>query len=93
MPTITDLARMMIVLSDNVATGMLVRLLGKDRINATMLDWGLSQTELVWRMELGADIRNYALSSPRELGHLMELIATDAVIGPAACAAMRDHLA
>jgi beta-lactamase class A len=91
-PTVRDLARMMIVVSDNVATGMLVRLLGKDRINQTMRDWGLSQTELVWQMELGADIRNYAVSTPRELTRLMELIASDAILTPEDCAAMRDHL-
>lgn len=91
-PTITDLARMMVIVSDNVATGMLVRLLGKGRINQTMREWGLEQTELVWRLELGADIRDYAVSTPRELSRLMELIATDAVLSPAACAAIRDHL-
>lgn len=91
-PTVNDLARMMIVVSDNVATGMLVRLLGKERINQTMRAWGLPQTELVWKMDPGASIREYAVSTPRELARLMELIATDAVLTPASCAAMRDHL-
>ena len=91
-PTVQDLARLMIVVSDNVATGMLVRLLGRERINQTMRDWGLFQTELVWKLELGHDIRDYAVSTPRELARLMELIATDAVLTPEACAAMRDHL-
>ncbi len=93
MPTVGDLARLMIVVSDNVATGMLVRLLGKEQINATMRAWGLSRTELIWNMELGGDTREYALSTPRELGRLMELIATDGIVSPHACAAMRDHLA
>jgi beta-lactamase class A len=92
MPTVQDLARMMIVVSDNVATGMLVRLLGKERINQTMRDWGLAQTELVWKLELSHDIRDYAVSTPRELAGLMELIASDAVLTPEACAAIRDHL-
>lgn len=91
-PTVQDLARMMIVVSDNVATGMLVRLLGKERINQTMREWGLMQTELVWKLELGHDIRDYAVSTPRELARLMELIASDAVLTPDACAAIRDHL-
>lgn len=91
-PTVTDLARMMIVVSDNVATGMLVLLLGKDAINRTMRDWGLRETELIWKLELGADIRDYAVSTPRELARLLELIATDAVLTPGACAAIRDHL-
>ncbi|MFT4038693.1 MAG: serine hydrolase [Thermomicrobiales bacterium] len=91
-PTINDLARMMIIVSDNVATGMLVRLLGKDAINSSLRGWGLPDTTLVWQMTLGDDIRNYAVSTPRELARLMELIATDAIISPGACAAMRDHL-
>lgn len=91
-PTLNDLARMMIVVSDNVATGMLVRLLGKDAINESLRAWGLEHTTLVWKMTLGDDIRNYAVSTPRELARLMELIATDAIISPEACAAMRDHL-
>ena len=56
-PTINDLCRMMIVVSDNVATGMLVRLLGKDSINRSFRDWGLPQTELVWNLRLGDDPR------------------------------------
>ena len=91
-PTINDLARMMIIVSDNVATGMLVRLLGKDAINRSLRAWGLPETTLVWEMTLSDDIRNYAVSTPRELARLMELIATDAIISPDACEAMRDHL-
>jgi beta-lactamase class A len=91
-PTVNDLARMMIIVSDNVATGMLVRLLGKDAINASLREWGLPETTLVWQMTLGDDIRNFAVSTPRELARLMELIATDAIVSREACAAMRDHL-
>ena len=91
-PTVLDLARMMIVVSDNVATGMLVRLLGKDRVNATMREWGLPETELIWKAAPGGSIRDYAVSTPRELARLMALIASDAVLTPDACAAIRDHL-
>src|SRR5262249_33210181 len=91
-PTLTDLCRMMIVVSDNVATGMLVRLLGKDRINRSFAEWGLSQTELVWNIKLGDDIRQYAVSTPRDLGRLMELIATDGFLSAESTAAMRYHL-
>src|SRR5690349_1524582 len=91
-PTILDLCRMMIIVSDNVATGMLVRLLGKDRINRSFADWGLTHTELVWNIKLGEDIRRYAVSTPRELGRLMEMIATDGFLSPESTAAMRYHL-
>jgi hypothetical protein len=43
-------------------------------------------------MSLGGEIREYAVSTPRELGRLYELIATDGFLTPEACAAMRDHL-
>lgn len=91
-PTVTDLCRLMIIVSDNVATGMLVGRLGKTLINRSFREWGLARTELIMEMELGGDIRRYAVSTPREIGRLFELIATDAFLAPDACAAMRDHL-
>jgi beta-lactamase class A len=91
-PTVADLARMMIIVSDNVATGILVRLLGKDSINATMRSWGLRDTKLIWNHQPGGDMRDYAVSTPQELARLMELIATDAVLTTEDCAAVRDHL-
>jgi beta-lactamase class A len=91
-PMVADLCRLMIIVSDNVATGMLVKRLGKDRINASFRDWGLPRTELVMTMELGGDIRRYAVSTPRELGRLYELIATDGFLTPEDCATIRDHL-
>lgn len=91
-PALLDLCRLMIIVSDNVATGMLVRLLDKERINQSFVEWGLPCTELRMRMALGGDIREYAVSTPRELGRLYELIATDGFLSPASCAAMRDHL-
>jgi len=91
-PTVHDLCRLMIIQSDNVATGMLVRLLGKERINQSLRDWGFDVTDVRWNMALGGDIRQYAVSTPRELGQLMELIATDGFLTPKACAEMRTHL-
>ena len=92
-PTVHDLCRLMIIQSDNVATGILVRLLGKKRINQSLREWGFDVTEARMNFELGEDIRQYAVSTPRELGRLMELIATDGFLTPDACAEMRTHLA
>jgi beta-lactamase class A len=91
-PTVTDLCRLMIIQSDNVATHVLVRMLGKEKINASLRTWGLPNTELRFNMELGGDIRQYAVSTPRDLGRLYEAIATDGIVSAEACAAMRDHL-
>ena len=90
-PTIEDLIRLMTVVSDNVATLILVERLGISRINAALRAWGLEQTTLVWDLDKGP--RDYAVATPRELARLMALIATDAIVSPAACAAMRNHLA
>lgn len=57
-----------------------------------MREWGLAETVLVGNLALGGDIRDYAVSTPRELATLLERIATDAVLTPEACAAIRDHL-
>src|SRR3954471_15779596 len=84
-PTVRDLCRMMIIVSDNVATGILVRLLGKDRINQSFVDWDLPNTKLIWNLRLGEDSRQYAVSTAREIGRLMELIATDGFLEPEAC--------
>ena len=91
-PTVADLCRVMICLSDNVATGVLVRLLGKERINASLRAWGFPETRVVMEMGLGEDIRRYALSTARELGGLMAAIAEVRLLDAAACAAMRAHL-
>jgi len=90
-PTVADLVRLMTVVSDNVATLILVERLGVARINAALRGWGLEQTTLVWDLDKGP--RDYAVATPRELARLMALIATDAIVSPNACAAMRDHLA
>ncbi len=38
-------------------------------------------------------MRDYTVATPRELAHLLELIASDTVLTPDGCAAVRDHLA
>ena len=44
--TLRDYATLMIVVSDNIATNVLIDLLGIDRINQTMAEFGFSQTKL-----------------------------------------------
>jgi beta-lactamase class A len=44
--TIRELVTLMIILSDNTATNMLIQLLGMDRINKTIKDLGLQSTVL-----------------------------------------------
>jgi beta-lactamase class A len=46
-PTIRDLVMLMIIISDNTATEMLLRLLGPDRVTATMRKLGLHDIHVV----------------------------------------------
>ena len=85
-----DYATLMIALSDNVATAVLVRLLGRERILKSAEKWGLTQTS--FGFVSGGDPRHYAASTPRDITRLMELIATDAIVSPNACQHMRDIL-
>lgn len=74
--TLEDYARLMINLSDNTATNMVIDLVGMDNVNGLLERLGLETTRLVRRMQAkGLDpdsVEN--LSTPRELARLMELI-------------------
>ena len=87
---VRDHAILMTALSDNTATMTLVRLLGLDTINASARNWGMTETAVTFRRD--APIRTYATSTPRDIVHLLALIAEDAIISPAACGAIRDVL-
>ncbi len=96
--TVRDLAKLMIVVSDNTATNMLIDLVGLDAVNASCARLGLSGTRLenkVQRAPEGATAINR--STPTDLGRLMVMIAQREVLTPEACDAMmaildRQHL-
>ncbi|MBV9647145.1 MAG: serine hydrolase [Candidatus Eremiobacteraeota bacterium] len=72
--TVTQLLWLMITESDNTATNMLIRLVGRSHINATMRSLGLDNT---W---LGDDIRSEGnirslRSSPSDMVHLLDDLA------------------
>jgi beta-lactamase class A len=91
-----DLATLMIVVSDNQATNMLIDLLGKENINNTMAANGFKNTRLVNRIDfelIGDDGKNLATTTPRELAGIMESIATNSILSQASCEAMLVILA
>lgn len=92
MATVRDHATLMIALSDNTSTALLVRLLGRERILESAREWGMAATSASFDRGPGGGARDYAASTPRDLVHLLELIATDALISADACEAMRDIL-
>lgn len=84
--SIRDHATLMIVVSDNVATNLLIDRLGIPAINATMDRFGFPRTRLRQRLDfprIGEDGRNLAVSTPGELAGVMAALATGAILGEA----------
>ena len=79
--TVARLLSLMIDVSDNTATNMLIRLVGRQRINATMADYGLTHTRLrdFIRSE-GPGIRWALRSSPADMAHLLGGMAKEQLV-------------
>ena len=92
--TVDDLLYLMISISDNTATNLLIDLTGLDGINRTLDELGLVESRMNRRM-LGRtpgddEPENWIV--PAEMARLMHLIVTDQAASPDAGAAMRDLL-
>lgn len=81
--SVRDVAILMIVVSDNTATNMLIDLVGLERVNTTMRDFGFPGTQLRNRIDfpkVGDDVRNLAVTTPGELAGIMEALATGRIL-------------
>lgn len=94
---VRDLVHLMIVLSDNTATNMLVNRLGTKRIVDRLAAYGLARTKIFrptfrdGKPDVFPELeREFGLgmSTPREMTRLMALIAEGRAVGPEASAAM-----
>jgi beta-lactamase class A len=94
---IRDVLHLMMVLSDNTATNLLVSRLGTKQINDRLLAYGLTGTKIFrptfrdGRADVHPELeREFGLgmSTPREMARLMELIATGRAVSAAASEAM-----
>lgn len=78
---VSQLLSAMITVSDNTATNMLIRLVGRQRINATMVDMGLSHTRLSdYIRSEGNGIRWALRSSPTDMVTLLAQMAKEQLI-------------
>ncbi len=57
-PSLHDLLTLMIIVSDNTATNLIISLLGEERVNAFLHDLGLGQTRLVGKLQLPPERQN-----------------------------------
>ena len=88
-----DVGTLMIVLSDNTATNMLVDLLGLAAVNQTIRDLGLSRTTMFNKVDfaaIGDDVRAFAVSTAREFGQALERIAAGSFVDRATCDTIID---
>lgn len=89
---VRDLATLMITVSDNTATNLLIDLVDLANVNKSMAALGLTGTNLDHLIfKGGPDAPNNA-TSPADLGRLMSLIARNEVLTAAACAEMLEIL-
>lgn len=92
--TAMDLIQLMIILSDNTATNMLTRRIGRENVNARLEALGLSQTRmrrLLFDREAGArGLKNTVTA--REIGDLLERMYRGELIDTESCAAMLEIL-
>ena len=90
--TIHDLAVMMMVLSDNTASNLLIDLVGMARINETMQELGFQQTRLTRRFQdyhgLHTGLDN--TSTPEELIRLLSMLYRNELAGPETTEAILD---
>lgn len=82
--SIRDLCVLMMLLSDNTATNILIDLVGKNTINSTMSSLGLKETKVQRRMmDTAASHRgDENISTPAEAGRIMEILYKGEFINP-----------
>jgi beta-lactamase class A len=92
--SLRDLAVLMIVLSDNTATNILIDRVGMANVNATLDRLGLARTRLQRRMMDAAAQRasRENLSTPREMTALLELLHAGKILDAAHTAAVLEIL-
>jgi beta-lactamase class A len=95
-PTLLDTATLMIALSDNTATNLVLDALGGvSGVNSTMQTLGLPTIHLHNRIDfdrIGGDVRRLGESSTRDMCGLVEMIARGEVVNPAVSARLEEVL-
>lgn len=85
-----DLLYLMMAISDNTATNILIDLAGMDRINAIMRELGMTGSILgrpmMGRLAIAGEQENIA--TPNDYTRVIETLFTGEAASPAACAAM-----
>jgi beta-lactamase class A len=85
-----NMATLMIIVSDNIATNVLIDYLGLEHINGTIASLGFTHTKL-HRKLLGGDAwPPLGATTPREYGRLFTMLAKEELVSPQASRQMID---
>lgn len=87
--SVWETATLMIVVSDNTATNMLIDLCGIEAVNRSMLELGLSGIQLNRKIGMMMD-KPLGSATPADMAALMQQIAEKRVLDPRACTDMLD---
>jgi len=94
--SLRDLARLMAIVSDNVATNLIIDLVGRAYINEAMQEYGLKDTAVRQRLDYISkawpDFRRVAISSPSDLVLLLSKLSRREILTPEACEEVIDTL-
>ena len=94
-PTLRDMAKLMIVLSDNAATNEIMDVIGMERFNRFWADWGCSATKLMRKMMDQEAIKqgrnNY--TSAADMGRMLSAAAKNELIDAEISKEMFDIMA
>ena len=85
-----DVATLMIVVSDNIATNMLIDYLGLDTINAFIRSIGCTHTKLHRSLRSDNWSEKLGTITPRDMGRFFALLARGELVSPQASDAMRN---
>ncbi|HYF92785.1 MAG TPA: serine hydrolase [Symbiobacteriaceae bacterium] len=89
--SIRDVATLMIVLSDNTATNMLIDLVTAQAVNHSLQEWGIAGVQINRKIGMNMEIP-LGEATPAGMARLMELIARHELLPPQDCIAMIDIL-
>ena len=89
--SVKNLATLMIIVSDNIATNMLIEYLGIDTINETIRSLGFTKTKLFNKLDF-EKFSCLGTTTPREYGELFERLRNHELISPQASDAMLEIL-
>jgi beta-lactamase class A len=87
---VRDLAHLMITISDNTATNLLIKRLGFETVNRLMAGCGMAGTRLGRYIAVPGQDPSLPpnQTTPADMARLLELLATDRLVTPRACQEM-----